>query len=147
MFNRNEISDPHALPVRSQYPWHELEENLPHGGMWKIPEPSRRSAYVVKAADLMVDLDAFIAAMRRTLKEWPKSVAQALTTPGMNHRAWLGHAGCFLATGSPEETTRLGWHELDEAEQYAANAAADQVISEWRKAQPRGDFQMTLGDW
>lgn len=147
MFNRNEISDPHALPARTQYAWHELEENLPHGGMWKIPEPSRRAAYIVRAAELMVDVDAFIKAMRRALKEWPKSVAQALTTPGMNHRAWLGHAGCFLATGSPEETTRLGWHELDAAEQYAANAAADQVISEWRKAQPRGDFQMTLGDW
>lgn len=144
MFNRNEISDPHALPARKQYPWHELEENHPHGGMWQIPKASRRQAYIYKSAELMVDTDAFIKAMRRALKEWPKSVEQALTTPGLNHRAWLGHAGCFLGTGSPEETTRLGWHELDEPEQYAANAAADQVISEWRQAQPRGDFQMTL---
>jgi len=49
----------------------------------------------------------------------------------LNQRAWIGHAGCFLATGSPEETTRLGWHELDDGEQYGANAAADAVIAEW----------------
>lgn len=147
MFNRNEITDPGALPTRKHYAWHELEENLPHGGMWRIPEPSRRSAYVFRTAELMVDIDTFTAAMRRALKEWPRSVEAALTTPGLNHKAWLGHAGCFLATGSPEETTRLGWHDLDEAEQTAANLAAERVITEWRKDQPRGDYQMTLGDW
>jgi hypothetical protein len=77
---------------------------------------------------------AFADSMRVALKRWPRSVAVALTTPGLNQRAWLGHAGCFLATGSPEEATRLGWHELDDAEQWAANDAADCVIAEWHKA-------------
>ena len=98
-------------------------------------------ALIDAAAVLMANPDAFCAAMRRALSEWPRSVSVALTTPGLNKRAWLGHAGCYLATGSPEETTRLGWHQLDDPEQYVANAAADRVISEWRQAnQPAFTF-------
>jgi hypothetical protein len=85
----------------------------------------------------------FADAMRRVLKEWPKSVAVALQTPGLNRRAWIGHAGCFLATGSPEETTRLGWHELNDEQQIAANKAADLVIDEWEEQA----FQQQLVLW
>lgn len=134
MFNRNEIGDPHATPTRVHYAWHQLEEYQPDGGMWAIPSALNRQRFIAETSDLMANPAAFADSMRLALQKWPRSVAVAMTTPGLNQRAWLGHAGCFLATGSPEESTRLGWHELDEAEQWAANAAADQVISEWRKA-------------
>lgn len=143
MFSRNEITTT-APPTRVHYPWHELEEYHPNGGMWAIPTPLNRSRFIEDSATLMCNPIAFAHAMRRALVEWPKSVAVALTTPGMNHRAWLGHAGCFLATGSPEETTRLGWHELDDAEQWAANDAADSVIAEWRRANENTGEQMGL---
>jgi hypothetical protein len=144
MFSRNEITTS-APPTRVHYAWHELEEYRPDGGMWSIPSPLMRPRYIEDSAALMANPAAFADAMRRALKEWPKSVAVALTTPGMNHRAWLGHAGCYLATGSPEEATRLGWHELDDAEQWAANDAADCVIAEWRRAnQPPVGEQMGL---
>lgn len=133
MFYRNEITDPNIKPSRIHYPWHELEEYHPDGGMWSIPAAGDRGRFIVATSDLMANPAAFADAMRRALVEWPKSVAQALTTPGLNRRAWLGHAGCYLATGSPEETTRIGWHQLDDAEQYGANDAADRVITEWRK--------------
>lgn len=132
MFNRNEITNPDARPGRVHHHWRDLEEYQPNGGMWVTPPSADRDRYVQASADLMADPEAFAQAMRRVLAEWPNSVAAALTTPGMNQRAWLGHAGCFLATGSPEETTRLGWHQLDDGEQYAANDAADRVIAEWR---------------
>ena len=135
MFSRNEITGSDATPSRQCYPWHEMEEYQPDGGMWSIPSPSDARRHAEAAAALMAVPPAFADAMRRALAEWPRSVAVALTTPGMNHRAWLGHAGCYLAVGSPEETTRIGWHQLDNAEQYGANAAADQVIHEWRKVQ------------
>jgi hypothetical protein len=134
MFYRNEITETNIKSSRIHYPWHALEEYQPDGGMWATPPASDRDHYVRETSDLMSNPAAFEASMRRALTEWPTSVAQALTTPGMNHRAWLGHAGCFLATGSPEETTRLGWHDLDDREQYQANAAADRVIAEWRTA-------------
>jgi hypothetical protein len=144
MFYRNEIVDADAAPARVHYPWFELEEYEHDGGMWATPPVLRRNLYIQATSDLMANPEAFCKAMRRVLKEWPKSAAVALTTPGLNHRAWIGHAGCYLATGSPEETTRLGWHELDDAEQWAANAAADTVIAEWRAANTTHADQMSL---
>lgn len=135
MFHRNEITDPNSLPTRKAYPWGSLEEFFPNGGMWQIPSAHKREYFIHAAADLMANPVAFHAAMRQALTKWPNSCENAFTTPGLNHRAWIGHAGCFLATGSPEETTRLGWHELDDGEQYGANAAADDVIAEWRRLQ------------
>ena len=132
MFYRNEITDA-APPTRQHYAWHELEEYQPDGGMWAIPSPLNRQRFIQETSALMSNPAAFADSMRLALKRWPRSVAVALTTPGLNQRAWLGHAGCYLATGSPEETTRLGWHELDDAEQWAANDAADAVIAEWRR--------------
>ncbi len=144
MFNRNEISDPHSLPSRKHYPWYELEENHPKGGMWQIPSTLHRPRWIEETSSLMADPPRFADAMRSALTKWPKSVEVALTTPGLNHKAWLGRAGCFLATGSPEETTRLGWHELDDAEQFAANLAAETVIAEWARENATRSDQMTL---
>lgn len=131
MFSRNEFNELSAPPKRIHYGWTQLEEFLPNGGMWSIPAASERVRLIDASQTLMADPDGFTDGMRRALTEWPRSVAVAMTTPGLNLRAWLGHAGCYLATGSPEETTRLGWHGLDDGEQYGANAAADRVISEW----------------
>lgn len=144
MFNRNEIVS-FTAPERKHYPWHELEEYHPNGGMWAIVSNAlTRRKYILATQELMCDTQAFKEAMRTAVVKWPKSTSVAMTTPGLNKKAWLGHAGCFLATGSPEETTRLGWHELDEAEQFAANEAAEQIIYEWRQAQTTDNEQMGL---
>ena len=135
MFYRNEIGNSDAEPARRHYPWHQMEEYHPEGGMWAIPAAHDRDRFVRDSAGLMRDPAMFANGMRLALDEWPRSVSVALTTPGVNQRAWLGHAGCFLVTGSPEETTRLGWHRLTASEQRAANHAADLVIAEWRAAQ------------
>lgn len=148
MFSRNEINNPHATPSRRFHPWTAMEEYLPDGGMWAIINDSdTRARLAGAAADVMADPERFAESMRRALREWPRSVEVALTTPGMNHRAWLGHAGCFLAVGSPEDVTRIGWHQLDDGEQYAANAAADTVIREWRLQQDCVMEPLPLGDW
>ena len=112
-----------------------MEEYHPDGGMWAIPGTGSRQGFIDAAGALMADFPHFTSAMRRALMEWPKSVAVAFTTPSLNYRAWIGQAGCFLATGSPEETTRLGWHRLDLGEQFGANAAADLIIAEWHRSQ------------
>lgn len=144
MFARNEITTM-APPTRMHYPWHEMEEYHPNGGMWAtVANGLQRQRFIYDSAELMKDRNRFISAMRTAVSEWPRSVSVALTTPGLNQRAWMGHAGCFLATGSPEETTRLGWHQLTEREQQSANAAADLVISEWLKDASTGVEQMEL---
>jgi len=145
MFYRNEINEASLNPpaARTYYPWHELEEYLVDGGMWAIPTADMRDHYIRATKSLMQAPEQFLDAMRRAVNEWPKSCAVALGNPTLNRRAWIGHAGCYLATGSPEETTRLGWHELTEYEQVLANHAADDAIREWRAATTSRD-QLTL---
>ena len=146
-FYRNEIPEDghYRAPTRVHYPWDQLEEYQDDGGMWKIPAAGERGRFADAAEQLMANPDSFRDAMRRALDEWPRSVAVALTNPSLNHRAWIGHAGCYLATGSPEEATRIGWHQLDEGEQAAANAAADEAIEEWHARNGVG-HQPTLWD-
>lgn len=136
MRNRNEIRPAGATQPRNtadRVPWWDLEENHPHGGMWQMPTAGSRDGFITASAGLMAEPARFADSMRDALSRWPRSVVNALSTPGLNLRAWLGHAGCFLATGSPEETTRLGWHTLNEFQQRDANAAADTVIEEARR--------------
>jgi len=149
MFWRNEIRSDQQAPARQVYAWHELEEYLPSGGMWAAPKAHDRAAHIYRSAELMADPPRFQGAMMQVLDKWPRSTAQAMTTPGLNRRAWIGHAGAFIAVGSPEETTRLGWHELDEAEQVGANLAADAVIAEWERRRSAEAAQGALwgDDW
>lgn len=144
MFYRNEIN----FNARTDgcYPWHELEEYQPDGGMWSIPRAADRPRHIEAAEQLMANPDEFRAAMRRALTEWPRSTSVALGNPSVNHKAWLGHAGCYLTTGSTEECTRFGWHNLDEGEQLEANQAAADVIAEWHAARNPGT-QPTLWEF
>lgn len=73
----------------------------------------------------------FKVAMARAVQAWPTSAEHNLTAVECNRRAWLGHAGCFVGVGSPEEPTRIGWHQLSGAEQFEADKVAQEVIDEW----------------
>jgi hypothetical protein len=121
--------------------YRDREECAPNG-MWRNVSQRERDAYTLVTAELMRFPDKFEQAMLRALAEWPNSCEVVFTAPSMNHQAWLGHAGCFLATQSPEDATRLGWHQLTLAEQHRANAAADRVISEWKR---RRKYQIAAG--
>jgi hypothetical protein len=114
---------------RKYFHYSELEEW--RDGMWRIVGGEKKRDNMKAAADLMRDSDAFEAAMMRALEEWPNSCAHNLSAEDTNRLAWLGHAGCLLAAGSPEENTRCGWHTLTLTEQDAANAAAQKVLDMW----------------
>ena len=79
----------------------------------------------------MRDSDTFKTAMLRAIAEWPLSAEVALTADATNRIAWLGHAGCCIATGSPEEATRAGWHTLSQSGQDEANRVAGEVLEAW----------------
>lgn len=130
---------------RIYYDYRECEEFRDAGGMWRtVAGPVYRQQLIDAASKLMADPDRFRAAMRRALREWPRSCETNLTAESNNQRAWLGHAGCYLATGSVEECTRLAWHTLDATEQWAANHAADDVIALWRKGHRVDRDQLTM---
>lgn len=115
--------------MRVYFHYEDLEEF--QCGMWRIVRGEKRLANARRAAALMRISTDFETAMRRALKEWPNSCAHNLTADGVNKLAWLGHAGCLLGAGSPEENTRIGWHMLNPAEQDEANRVAQLVLDTW----------------
>ena len=112
-----------------------------HDGMWRNTNGDTRKLHVEASASLMKDARAFKAGMMRALEEWPLSCEHNLSAENVNRIAWLGHAGCCVAVGSPEDCTRVAWHTLNKAEQDAANAAAADVLARWTDAnQPKDLF-------
>lgn len=127
------------------HPYWKLEEH--QHGMWRqVTGGGNRLQHATNAANLMRDPEAFKESMLKAVRTWSNSCEAALTTPGLNRRAWLGHAGCCIGVGSPEELTRLGWHMLSREEQDAANAAADEAIFEWERLYLLGPDQGVLFD-
>ena len=100
--------------------------------MWKACAPNEREKYIAEAAALMIAHDDFYTAMMQAVTDWPMSCEANLTASTMNHQAWIGHAGCAIAVGSPEDMTRLAWRTLTQEQQDLANAAADRAIAAWR---------------
>ena len=115
-------------------------------GMWRITHGVERKGYIQEAADLMREPERFEAAMLRAVNEWPISCEHALTAEATNRIAWLGHAGCCIEVGSPEEATRAGWHTLTLGEQDEANAVAAKVLMRWEEIYQAVGFA-TLFAW
>lgn len=110
-------------------------------GMWRIVRGEERKRYIAASADLMLRPDDFFSAMVSAIDQWPRSCEHNLTAENMNRIAWLGHAGCCVAIGSPEDCTRAGWYYLDDDQMEAANQAAARALTRWA---PTHDRQMTL---
>lgn len=119
--------------MKRLYHHYEKWEEIQHG-MWRTVTGVERQMLLEKAALLMKNTSAFRLAMMKASLLWKYSCEVHLTG-GYNRQAWIGHAGCCLATGSPEDVTRQAWHTLTQAEQDLANAAADAVLLDWDKRQ------------
>src|SRR5262245_5667760 len=100
-------------------------------GMWRIVTGEARRPYKDAASRLMREPEAFKAAMLRAVDEWRCSCEHNLTSMASNRIAWLGHAGCCIATGSPEDITRDAWWTLTQAEQDEANRVAAEALAVW----------------
>lgn len=114
---------------RVYYHYEELEEF--HAGMWRIVRGDERKRFIELSAALMRDFDLFSDAMLVATHLWPKSCEHNLTIEASNRLAYLGHAGCCVNHGAPEESTRAAWHTLSPEEQARANEAARIVLYEW----------------
>ena len=129
---------------RVYHHYENLEEY--HAGMWRIVRGAARKEFVANAADLMKQPDAFKEAMLLALTEWPTSCEANLTAESVNRIAWLGHAGCCISCGSPEEATRVAWHTLDRSEQDEANRVADEALQLYLTQRRRLNKTQTLFD-
>lgn len=126
---------------RQYFHYQELEEFKE--GMWRIVRGDERKQNALRSAELMRNVSEFERAMFLAVSKWPNSCAHNLTCEAANRIAWLGHAGCLLGCGSPEENTRAGWHMLSKSEQDAANEAANRVLEYWLSVNDQ-DTQLKL---
>ncbi len=112
------------------YPlWEEWKD-----GMWRFVRGEYRKELKDRARNLMLNTTGFYDAMKKALSMWPISAEMNLSAKCMNRRAWLGHAGCCVATSSPEDITREAWHTLSKEKQDAADAVAEKAIAEWENS-------------
>jgi len=109
-------------------------DDLEEGPMWKNISGKEADDYAEKAAELMKEPDVFKYSMQQAVEHWPVSCEHNLSAKSKNRLAWLGHAGCYLTTGSPEICTRNGWWKLDQEQQDEANRVAAEVVKEWENA-------------
>lgn len=103
--------------------------------MWRTVNGDEIARQVEASHNLMAAPQAFKTAMQMAVDKWPYSTEHNLTAAVINRRAWLGHAGCFLAVGSVEACTRRAWNTLSEEQQVEADRVAQEVIDEWTIAQ------------
>jgi hypothetical protein len=94
-------------------------------------------------SELLRDLPAFNAALKRVIAEWKHSCEHYLTNESMNRIAWLGQSALCISRGIPS-CFRGGFNRLSDAEQYSANQAALVALNEWLAA--NGHDQLMLPD-
>lgn len=101
--------------------------------MWRKPE--NREQMLRDAITFTGNADRYGKAMRRVIREWPKSCEHNLTNLGQNRKAWIGHAACALEMGFCEDVVREAWGYLSPEQQDAANLKAKHAIEEWESWQ------------
>ena len=118
------------MSVRQIYHHYERWEEF-HYGMWKFISAEDARTLLPVVIEFTGDHVRYGVFMQRVIVEWPISCEQSLTNIAMNRRAWVGHAACCLATGSPEYVTRQAWKHLTQQQQDNANGQADRAIASW----------------
>lgn len=110
------------------YPWTEWECYAAgmYDGETAMSPDEAKAAY----ANFLRDIPRFQRAMKRVMKEWPKSCEHFLTNPNINRLAWLGQAAMCIETGVSRKH-RAGFMLMTSEECGAANAAAQITLNEW----------------
>ena len=110
--------------------WHRYEkwEDL---GMWENKPKEIEEKLLIEAIDFTGNADLYGSYMMRVVKEYPLACEHNLTAKGINKKAWVGHAACWMAIGCPEHVTRLAWKHLTEEQQDKANNKAQEAIDYW----------------
>lgn len=106
-------------------------------GLWRSVSGAERVKLLKLAINFTGDAKLYGSYMQKVIRIWPISCEQNLTDQNINRRAWIGHAACCLAIGSPDDVTRSAWGYLTPTQQDEANAEADRAISDWEQEHAR----------
>ena len=121
------------------HPWTEWEcyaAGMFDGETSSSPEESR-----IAYAAFLRNIPRFKRAMKRVMKQWPRSCEHFLTNPNINRVAWLGQASMCIETGVSRKH-RAGFMLMSKEECKAANQAAQEVLDQWEKDHERKDRQV-----
>jgi hypothetical protein len=121
-------------PVMSKriYHRHEGWEDF-KAGMYRLPSKNDSIHQVSSARMMLSQVSLFFTLATKMVEEWKTCAEANLTNPSLNHQAWIGHASACYFCGASESQAIEAWHQLDYAEQLAANRIADEVIANWRE--------------
>lgn len=112
--------------------WHHyLKWEDYHAGLYRTASGDSKKTILEKAIEFTGNHEAYGTAMLRVIEEWPVCSEHNLSDPGMNRRAWVGHAAACLEINSPDHVTREAWGHLTQEQQDLANAKADEAIKHW----------------
>lgn len=95
-------------------------------------------------SEFLKDIPRFKRAMKRVMKEWPKSCEHFLTNKNTNRVAWLGQASMCIETGLSRKY-RGGFMLMDQEHCRAANLTAQNALNEWIKEHERKDRPVREG--
>lgn len=104
-----------------------------HAGMWRKVSKSEEDSYRQIAIEFTGDHIKYGAAMIRVSNEWPNTCMHNLTNPGINRRAFIGHAACALVINCPEYIVRQAWWKLTDEQRILADKQADIAIALWEQ--------------
>jgi len=100
-------------------------------GMWRDVTKEEKTQLLNIAIEFTGNHLLYGENMLKVIDEFPIAAEHNLTDLGMNRRAWIGHAACYLATGCPEYITRAAWSQLTDEQRELANRQADNAIASW----------------
>lgn len=104
-----------------------------HAGMWRVIPKIDEPVALKLAIEFTGDDYEYGFAMLLVIEQWPNACKHNLTNPGLNRRAWVGHAACCLSHGLPEYIVRSAWGLLTIEQRILANKAADFAILIWEQ--------------
>jgi len=100
---------------------------------WKAGMWSEAAADINLAIEFTGDYQRYGQAMREVIFAWPNTMANSLTNPSINRRAFIGHCACCYKLGLPEYIVRKAWKELTQEQRDLADNEAENAYKLWKE--------------
>lgn len=102
-----------------------------HAGMWRKLPKDQEPIFLSRAIEFTGNTEIYGMAMQIVIDEWPLTMLNSLTNPGINKRAFLGHCATQWAENIPEYITRQAWYQLTQEQRTLADEQAEICIKKY----------------
>jgi hypothetical protein len=108
------------------YKWEDYKN-----GMWNR-NVDNENDLLKKAIYFTGDHKKYGESMNIVVKLWVNTMANSLTNPSINHKAFVGHCAVSYQLSIPEYITRKAWKYLNQKQRDLADWEAEKAIRKWR---------------